>query len=254
MRVQILPSCVDRPEAHQFLSSYILNDDVAVDAGALGTTGLDRQRNVRHVLITHSHVDHVATLPMFVENAFSSGQQPVVVHGHPETLDCLRRDVFNDRIWPDYFRIADIEGENVVEFHPLEAEKTVELAGLRVTPVPVDHIVPTFGYVVEDGSAAVVFGGDSGPTERIWQVARSTRNLRAAFIETSFPNRMIEFAELTKHLTPRMLAAEMDKLGDGVQVVVIHIKVAYHEEVIAELKALGHPRLQIGLCGVTYEF
>ena len=53
----------------------------------------------------------------------------------------------------------------------LKPEEEVVVGDLHITPVPVDHAVPTFGYIVTDGKSTVVFGADSGPTERIWQLA-----------------------------------------------------------------------------------
>jgi hypothetical protein len=56
----------------------------------------------------------------------------------------------------------------------LQVEVPVEADGLRLTPVPVEHVVPTFGYVVSDGQSAAIVAGDSGPTTRLWEIAHQT--------------------------------------------------------------------------------
>ncbi len=73
MRVELLPSSVPASEA-QFLVSFLIDDTVAIDAGSLGLLAdLDRQRGVRHVFLTHEHVDHIASLPIFLENVYDPG-------------------------------------------------------------------------------------------------------------------------------------------------------------------------------------
>jgi ribonuclease BN (tRNA processing enzyme) len=60
---------------------------------------------------------------------------------------------------------------------------------LTVIPVPVHHTVPTVGFIVHDEAGALVFSGDTGPTEELWEVARGIGNVRAIIVEASFPNR-----------------------------------------------------------------
>jgi ribonuclease BN (tRNA processing enzyme) len=121
-------------------------------------------------------------------------------------------------------------------------------------PVPVDHLVPTFGYVIADDRSAVIIAGDTGPTARLWEVARQTPDLRAVFLEACFPNSLKRLAEASCHLTPEMFGREVGKMPSGIKVVAMHIKVRYREEVIQELNALGLPNLEIGLCEKEYDF
>jgi ribonuclease BN (tRNA processing enzyme) len=136
----------------------------------------------------------------------------------------------------------------------LEPEIPFIADALTVTPVCVDHSIPTFGYVVQDSGAAVIFAGDSGPTNRLWELAREVPGLCAVFLEASFPNRMKGIAEATAHLTPNILRLELAKVPAGVKVIAVHLKVRYREEIIQELKSLGHPLLEIGECGREYVF
>jgi ribonuclease BN (tRNA processing enzyme) len=137
---------------------------------------------------------------------------------------------------------------------PIENEVPVEADGLRMIPVRVNHLVPTFGYVVSDEKSAVIFGGDSGPTERLWEVAHRTPNLRAVFLEACFPNSLTPLAEASLHMTPEMFKREVCKMPRGVTVVAVHIKVRYRDEVIRELHSLGLPNLEIGECDKEYGF
>jgi hypothetical protein len=141
-----------------------------------------------------------------------------------------------------------------VRLRILEPDKPVEVEGLSFLPVPVNHTIPTFGYLVRDGNSAVIFAGDSGSTTRLWEIAHQTPELRAVFLEASFPNRMRGVAEASLHLTPEMFAREAVKVPAGVKVIAIHLKVRYREEIIRELEALGLASLEIGECGKEYEF
>lgn len=254
MRVRILASSLDDPQDTQFLTSFVINDSVAVDAGCAGFQGQPaEQARIKEVFLTHSHADHVCSLPMLVTNAHNERGRGLVVHGHEHVLQCLRSDVFNGRVWPDLLQIGGSDSP-FLRLQLLESEQTVAVDGLRVTPVFVDHVVPTFGYIVEDEAAAVVLCSDTGPTERIWQVARGKPNLKAVFLGASFPNGSAELAAVAAHLTPRLFGAEVAKLAMDVDIIAVHIKPGHRPQVVQELGELGLERLQIGIGGCEYRF
>jgi ribonuclease BN (tRNA processing enzyme) len=254
MKIRLLGSSVQDPARRQYVSSYLVNGTVAIDVGCLGFYGTPREQEaVRHVFLTHSHVDHTASLPIFVENAWTPAGKCPHIYGSPETLDVMQKHIFNDLIWPDFVALS----RNMPPFLylcPLEPEVAVEAEGLRITPVPVNHLVPTFGYVISDGDSAVIFAGDSGPTNRLWEVAHQTPALRAVFLEACFPDALTGLAQASLHMTPEMFGREVAKMPPGVKVVAVHIKVRYREEVIRELHALQLPNLEIGECEKDYFF
>lgn len=234
--------------------TYIVNDTLAIDAACLGClTPLDRQRRIRHVLLTHSHADHIATLPLLLDNVYAQGPDCVVLHGSEATLETLQRDVFNDRVWPDFVRLST-DNSPFVRLEPIVDGQTVTIEGLQITPVALDHVVPTLGFVVDDGSSAVAFVSDTSPTTRIWEVASQAARLKAVFLEASFPNEMEWLANASMHLTPRMFAEELKKLRRSVRVIAVHIKPAHHESVVRELAELRLPLLEVGVPDTEYRF
>jgi ribonuclease BN (tRNA processing enzyme) len=254
MKLQFLGSSTQNPGHHQFVTSCLINRTVAIDAGCLGFHGTpEGQKAVRHVFLTHSHADHVASLPVFVENVWTPSGRCPRVYGSPETLDAVQRHIFNDIMWPDFIALSK-NMPPYLHLCPLQAEVAVEADGLRITPVCVHHVVPTFGYVVRDGKSAIIVAGDSGPTTRLWEVAQRTPGLRAIFLEACFPNLMNRLAEVSLHLTPEMFRGEVAKMPAGIKVVAVHIKVRYREQVIQELYHLGLPNLEIGECEKEYDF
>lgn len=254
MKIRLLGSSVHDTARRQYVSSYLINGAVAIDAGCLGVYGTPKdQEAVRHVFLTHSHADHTASLPIFVENAWTPTQNCPRIYGSPETLSAVQKHIFNDVMWPDFIALSKTTPP-FLYFCPLQDEVSVEADGLQVTPVRVNHVVPTFGYVVSDGESAVIFGSDSGPTERLWEVAQQTAGLRAIFLEACFPNYLTSLAEVSLHMTPQLFSREVTKMPAGVKVVAVHIKVRYREDVIRELRGLQLPNLEIGECEKEYEF
>ncbi len=252
MKVTVVASSPAQPVEQQYLTSFVVDHRLAVDAGSLALhESPEEQAAVRHVLLTHSHADHIGSLPVFLENTSYRRQGPVSIHGSRATIEALRAHIFNDRIWPDLSRL-NTEDHRLIELRVLEPEEPVEIDGFRVTPVAVNHTVPTFGYIIDNGSEAAVFGGDSAPTDRIWELARRASRVRAAMIECTFPAAMSAHALRTGHLTPLELAAEMEKLPSGTAVIAVHIRAAFHPVIRDELESMRRPELEVGRGGATY--
>ena len=252
MKVNILGSSVGGGVSQQFAISYLINDVIAIDAGCLGFAWpLQVQRNVRHVFISHSHVDHIGSLPLFIENVYEPGPDCPKIFGSQAVLDCLREDVFNDRVWPDFVKLGEVETP-FLALDSIEDGESVTVGDLTVTAVGVDHLVPALGFIVEDADSAVAFGCDSGPTDRIWELANQNPKLKAVYLEASFPNELDWLAKASKHLTPKMFLTECRKLKSDVTVVAIHIKAPFRDQVIEELEALNLPNLEIGTPDESY--
>lgn len=236
----------DSPECR--MTSFLIDGRVALDAGAITRAlSIQEQRNLRHVIITHTHMDHTNTLPFLVENSFGSSDEPVSIYCTKRVMAGVRRHLFNNDTWPDFTRIPNHLYPSVC-FEEIELERPFAITGLsggdlEVVAIEVNHIVPTSGILVRQGSSSVIFTSDTGPTERIWEVANSTDDLSAIITECSFPNRMQNVADVSLHLTPATLQAELAKLHRRVPVFLYHFKPPYIEELRAEIAAttLAHP-------------
>lgn len=221
----------------------LVNDRISLDAGSLGLAPLAIQERVGSVLLTHSHLDHIATLPIFLDNRLSSNSACPQVFAHPTVLESLRAHVFNNTVWPD---LVDQPGTpDFVHLEELSNRQTLHLEGLEITPVELSHVLPTFGFVVRDSEGSVGFVTDTSPTEEVWKTLNAEDNLRAVFLETSFPARMEWLAKKAGHLTPQMMAAELEKLDRSVPVYIVHLKAAFRSEVEQEIRALGLADTQI---------
>ena len=253
MRIRMLPSTVGGRDL-EFLTTFIVNGTVAIDAGALGVWGdMDGQRRVEHVFLSHSHADHVGSLPMFVTNTLDRRTRRVVVHAHAPVLDSLGRDVFNGRLWPDFLRPAG-SGDALLDVVETAEGRVSRVDGLRITPIPVEHPVPTMAHLVDDGVAAVLISTDSAPTTGLWRAAARVPHLKAVFLGTSFPEEERALAGVAGHLVPSQVDQELAKLAAGVPVFAVHIKPGHRQAVVDQLRALGRPNLSIGQSGADYVF
>jgi ribonuclease BN (tRNA processing enzyme) len=242
------------------MTSFLIDGVVVVDAGAITRAlTIDEQRRVRHVLVSHTHMDHTATLPFLIENIFGTHPDPVSIYCAKRVLGAVRRHLFNNDTWPDFTRIPD-HLEPSVRFHEIVAEQPFEISGLpggdlEVTAVPVNHIVPTTGFVLRQAGSSIIFTSDTGPTERIWEVANTTPDLRAVITECSFPNRLQAVADISLHLTPATLAIELAKLHRDVPVLIYHFKPPYVDELRSELaSAVTGRRIEELVQDRTYSF
>lgn len=232
-----------------FLTSFLFNECLAVDAGCLTQTlSLARQRLVTDVLISHSHLDHTLSLPFLADNLFGERAEPLRIWAAPVVIDALKSHMFNEVTWPDFSALPSREAPTIT-FCPLAPEVPVEVCGLRVTPIPVAHVVPTQGFLIECpvADASVLYTADTSTTDRIWALASDRANLKAVIVDCSFPNEYEELARLSGHMTPSLLGRDLAKLGRACDILVYHIKPMYEDVLKAELAALGLPRLQTDL-------
>ena len=256
MRVKLLPSRAGSDSQLQALTTFLVNDRVAVDGGSIGfALAPEEMRTFRHIVVTHAHSDHTASLPIFVAEVYPELDSPVIIYGLPEVVAALREFVFNDQIWPDFEKIPLGNGAGPsIEFRTLETRVIAEICGLKITPIPVNHVVPTAGLIVRDGSAGVVFTSDTYVTDEIWEAAREVEGLRAIFVDVSYPNEMEELASASKHLTPQSLASDLKKLGRDVEVYAVHIKPSHRDLVVSQLSKLSSPRVSVAEIGRVYEW
>jgi cAMP phosphodiesterase len=258
LHIQLLPSSFDaggHANAAQRLTCFLIDERVTVDAGSIGIALDDTQRRkVRDIIVTHPHMDHIASLPIFVDDLFGELEQPIRIHATQEVIDLLKRDVFNDNVYPKFDELKNERGR-VMEYVPFETGKEFKVAHLTVTAIPVNHIVPTVGLLVSDNQVTVAFSSDTAETEDFWRVASGAPHLDALFIEASFPNSMRGLAEASKHLTPVMLRDELRKLKhNGMDILAVHLKPAYREIVARELAELGIDKLSVMEIGRVYEW
>lgn len=230
------------------MTSFLIDGSVAIDAGAITRAlSIEEQKQIRHVIVTHTHLDHTATLPFLIENIFGANDEAVTIYSTKRVLANVQRHLFNNDTWPDFSRIPNHLYPSV-RFVEIEAGVPVTISGppsgdITFTPVPVNHIVPTIGLLIRQNGSTLAFTSDTGPTEEIWQRMNDEEGLSTVITECSFPNRMQNVADVSLHMTPETLAAELGKLKREARVLIYHLKPPYVEELRQQLAetTMPHP-------------
>jgi cAMP phosphodiesterase len=236
------------------LTSFLLDRTVLIDAGsAASKLEFDEQKKVELVLLSHIHIDHSMGLLLMADNLVGQTKKPIKILSIPEVLDGLRGHLFNNQVWPDFTSIPSAKSA-VFNLQALRECKPVRAGKYTVTAVRVSHAVPTAGFIIGDGKSSLLYTGDTRATDRIWKQARKVNNIKGVIIETSFPNQLQDLAELSGHLTPRSLLAEIEKSGLKVPFYVYHLKALYMDRVQKEIAALKNPQIRFATEGATYTF
>jgi ribonuclease BN (tRNA processing enzyme) len=217
-------------------SSFLLDHDVLIDAGTgVAELSLAELSVIDHVFVTHSHLDHIACIPMMVDSVWMMRERPITIYAIGETLEILKQHIFNWKIWPDFSEIPNAQQPSM-RYQAIELGETVVLNGRRITAVPANHVVPAVGYQLDSGKASLVFTGDTTTNNALWKVVNKIENLRYLLIESAFSNRERELAVLSKHLCPSLLAAELGKFKREAEVFITHLKPGELELTMQEIE------------------
>jgi ribonuclease BN (tRNA processing enzyme) len=258
VKIQLLPSSFDstgNASPEQRLTCFLIDEFVAVDAGSIALALGPKQREaIRDIVITHPHMDHIASLPIFIDDLFATLREPVRIHATEEVISALERDVFN---WTVYPRFSELENEYgpVMVYKPFQINQEFAIGSLKFLAIPVNHVVPTVGLIVRSESATVAFSSDTAETDLFWNAVNRLDRLDALFIEASFPSTMAKLAEVSYHLTPNTLRTELGKLThNGFDILAVHLKPAYRDALVKEIENLEVPGLSIMVPGQVYEW
>ncbi|HWA75082.1 MAG TPA: 3',5'-cyclic-nucleotide phosphodiesterase [Polyangiaceae bacterium] len=232
-------------------SAFVLDERLAIDAGSL-TSGLDLKAQFRldACIVSHAHLDHIRDLATIADNRCQGGCEPLLVGGTKATLSVLKKHFFNGLLWPDFTEIPS-KTRPTIRFVELKPERPTELAGYTVQSVLVSHTIECSGFIVEHNGAALGYSGDTGPTDRLWELLNETPNLKALLMEVSFPNREQKVATVSGHHTPRTLAKDLKKFvrPKDLPTLLYHMKPVFQgelEQECASLKGLNLTVTQLG--------
>lgn len=246
MRLKVL-GAYGASDAEHNLTGYLLDDWFAVDAGTLTSKlSFAQQARIQGVFITHPHADHIRDLPHLIHNRFSQNAGPLTIFASREVMDLLTQYVFNGVVWPDFSVLTSpFTGKPMLHYRALAPGKKVMFNDIGLTAVPVDHVIPASGVIVELGGQSIAFTGDTGPTNDIWKRTNKTENVVAIVTEASFPNDQQWLADESAHLTPQTFGDELKKITIDAPVYASHRKIPFERDIESQIKNLRDRRARV---------
>lgn len=217
-------------------TSFLIDADVLLDAGTgVGDLSVDEMLAIDHVLLTHSHLDHVAALPLMVDTVALQRSRPLQVHALAPTIAALKTHIFNNVMWPDFGRIPSPDNPSIV-FHEIQVGQTLQLGRRQFEVLPAVHTVPAVGFAIKTERGCWVFTGDTERNPAFWRRINEL-DVTTLVIETAFSNREKELANRSLHLSPEVLAEELDCIARGARypIYITHLKPTEAELIMSEI-------------------
>src|SRR3970282_140141 len=198
MRLRVLGGAGGIGGRHLRPTSFLLDSDILIDAGTgVGDLTLAELSQIDHIFVTHSHLDHVTSIPFMVDTVGGMRSRPVTVYTTGPTIEILKNHLFNWAIWPDFTEIPSAEGP-FMRYREVEVRRTVAVGERKFTPLPAVHTVPAVGYHLDSGSGSLVFSGDTGPNDELWRIVNRIPDLKVLIVATAFSNKERQLAEVSK--------------------------------------------------------
>ncbi len=237
MKVRVL-GCSGGINQNAATTSFLVDDDILIDAGTgVCNLSLEEMRGIKHIFVTHSHLDHIASIPLLADTLFDDlTGQPLIVHALPETIEALQAHIFNWVIWPDFTALPDRDA-GVLKFEAMEAGAVVELSGRQIEMIRVNHAVLGVGYCIRANGKAFAFSGDTTSNDNFWDRLNKLDSLDLLFVESAFADRDLALAKLAFHYCPALLAQDLPKLKHKTKVCISHLKPGCEQEIMAQCKA-----------------
>ncbi len=218
-------------------TSFLIDDDILIDAGTgVGDLSINEMQRIKHIFITHSHLDHVSSIALLVDTLFEKlVGQAIVVHANESTIQALQQHIFNWTIWPD-FTILPNESDAVLKLEIMLEGSTLDLAGRSVEMIAVNHAVPGVAYRVESQKKSFAFSGDTTTNDSFWAALNKHDALDLLFVESAFADKDVEIARLAYHYCPQTLAEDLLKLKSRPKVCISHLKPGEESIIMEECK------------------
>jgi ribonuclease BN (tRNA processing enzyme) len=238
MRIKVL-GCSGGIGGGSRTSAIQVDDDVLIDAGTgIGDLALQDLCAIRHVFLTHAHLDHIAGLPMLVDALFEENfEKPLTVYAREETLRAVQTHLFNDVIWPDFARLPS-KRRPILRYSVCGPGDTVVIEHRKFYAVDVRHSIPSLGFTVQNSNGAFAISGDTKTNETLWPVLNACNNLKLLVIEVSFPDEFLQLANDAGHYCPTTLARDLKRLEHTPEIWLTGMKPGEEERIFAQVADL----------------
>lgn len=228
-------------ESH--LTSLQITENIVIDAGNLIDALGEDINNIEHILLSHTHLDHILDIPFLLDSTFEVRQTPLKIYAQKGNLEALKKHILNWEIWPDFTTIKiPHSNQFCLELVPIEINQPLEIDQCKFIPIANNHTPYSNGFSINKGGNTLLFTSDTYCCDTIWDTVNNDKSIKSIIIEVSFPSRFEKLAFDSKHLTPKLLQNELQKLQrDDVAIYINHFKPFYKQELVEEINSLELP-------------
>lgn len=222
MILTVVGSCANQISNREGVSLFIEDggDNLLIDCGpgivaAFGRC-CRRTSEVKNLLLTHVHGDHIAGFPYFVwnRNFECMGSMPpedLHVFGEKETVSLAKHML--EKCYPELvfpFKVI---------YHEIDAEDMFNCGILNIETVGADHAVPCVSCVVKSEEKKLVYSSDTLYNENLLEIAK---NADILIHEGMMPKTMDSLANKVKHSTA-FFAGKFARDINAKQMLMVHI-------------------------------
>ena len=218
-------------------TSLLVDSDILIDGGTgITELSLEKISAIRHIFVTHSHLDHIAGIPMLLDSIFDMVSEPVVLHAREETVKVLKEHIFNWQIWPDFSELPSAE-QPVLRFEVMDPGEQIQVGNRRVEMIAVNHAVPAAGYRVQNGVGCFAFSGDTTSNDGFWEALNRYDKLDLLIVESVFADEDIELSSRARHYCPQLLADDLKKLNHSPRLYLTHLKPGSENTIVEQCRS-----------------
>lgn len=251
MKIDIL-GCYGNAIGEFKTTCFLIDETVLLDAGTVTGVLKDQQlKNIKNVIITHTHLDHIKDLVFLVDELVMMGKYTIELISVKQVLDIISNNLFNNQLWPD-FTVIPSHDNAIIKPKEIFLNEYKTIGDLTIKPILMTHTVYCVGYIIKKNGKGFMFTSDTGPTKAFWEAAKAEKGMEFIIADVSFPNRLEQLAKISGHMTLNMLIEHIDRYGlNNIPIYISHIKPIFLEEIIHELTQTKRPNIRPLIQGET---
>jgi len=217
-------------------TSLLVDDDILIDGGTgISELELEEMARIRHIFVTHSHLDHIAGIPMLLDSIFDQIAEPVTLYARAETLQLLHDHIFNWHVWPDFSCLPSSD-RPVLRFMVMTPGQQIRIGARSIEMIGVNHVVPAAGYRVQNGVGSFAFSGDTTSNDGFWSALNRHDSLDLLIVESAFADEDRELSAKSRHYCPELLADDLKKLRHRPQLYLTHLKPGSEDKIVQQCR------------------
>lgn len=221
--------------------SIQVSKSIMIDAGNILNGLGEDAKYIDHIFITNSRFERIIDIPFLLESFLEKRSKPLTIYALEGTLKNLKQHIFNNEIAPDLFK-----EDKAVVFKQINLNEKIKIDNCALKPVMNNYSDSSCAYVVTKEEDSFLYSSDTYMCPEIWDEINRDSSINSAIIEVSYPSKLEGKAQKSKHLTPKLLEKELEKLQRiDLNIFVNLLKPSYNEQITQETAKIDNIKYKI---------